>query len=307
MDTRNYMKIVPTILAAVSGAIYFGAKAIPATTFPTTGPVLSAVAVFATPPENSISSAVLGHAATAAVTRVVTGSSHGTDLALRARNALDALASSVRQLSHPRALEDAFDSYFAFKAAHPDQVRKPLLYFVDYGLPNTTPRGYVFNMDALSIVDGPFMVAAGRGSAPNSAGVSTRFSNAFGAATTSLGLYVAQEIYQFTGHTGGQAYHSVGLKLAGVSTGFNDNARARRRRPRRAVCDGYSRGKKRRLPRARARPRRKTPPQARQRRPGLPVRARQRLDDARSVDFSTVELTRSIATPTSAIQEISFP
>jgi hypothetical protein len=218
MDKRNYIAVVPTILAAVSGAIYFGAKAIPPTTASTTGPVLSAVAVFATPPENSVS---------AIVTRAVTGSSHSTDLALRARTALEALASSVRPLSHPRALEDAFNSYFAFKAAHPDQARKPLLYFVDYGLPNTTPRGYVFNMDALSIVDGPFMVAAGRGSAPNSAGISTRFSNAFGAATTSLGLYVAQELYRFTGHTGGQAYSSVGLKLAGVSTGFNDNARAR--------------------------------------------------------------------------------
>lgn len=218
MDKRNYIAVVPTILAAVSGAIYFGARAIPATTASTTGPVLSAVAVFATPPENSVSSAI---------TRAVTGSSHTTDLALRARTALEALASSVRPLSHPRALEDAFNSYFAFKAAHPDQVRKPLLYFVDYGLPNTTPRGYVFNMDALSIVDGPFMVAAGRGSAPNSAGISTRFSNAFGAATTSLGLYVAQELYRFTGHTGGQAYSSTGLKLAGVSTGFNDNARAR--------------------------------------------------------------------------------
>jgi len=227
MDKRNYMTVVPTILAAVSGAIYLGAKAIPATTLPATGPVLSAVAVFATPPENSLSSAVLGPSATAAVAHAVSGSSRTSELAFRAHSALGALASSVRPLSHPRALEDAFDSYFAFKAAHSDQVRKPYLYFVDYGLPNTTPRGYVFDMDALTIVDGPFMVAAGRGSAPNSAGVSTRFSNAFGAATTSLGLYVAQEIYSFTGHTGGRAYSSVGLKLAGVSTGFNDNARAR--------------------------------------------------------------------------------
>lgn len=225
MDARNYMKVVPTILAAVSGAIYFGSKAVPAPA--ASAPVLSAVAVFATPPAGSTSAAVLGPSATAAIANAISPASHTSVIAERTRSAIDALASSVRQLSHPRALEDAFDSYFAFKAAHPDQVRKPLLYFVDYGLPNTTPRGYVFDMDALSIVDGPFMVAAGRGSAPNSAGISTRFSNAFGAATTSLGLYVAQEIYQFTGHAGGQVYHSTGLKLAGVSTGFNDNARAR--------------------------------------------------------------------------------
>lgn len=227
MDKQSYMKIIPTILAAVSGAVYFGSKAVPATAETGLGPVLSAAVVFATPTTGSASSAVIGPTATAAVSRALTGSSRNGELAERAHNALAALASSVTRLSHPRALEDAFDSYFAFKAVHPEQVKKPFLYFVDYGLPNTTPRGYVFNMETLSVVDGPFMVAAGRGSAPNSQGISTRFSNAFGAATTSLGLYVAQEIYSFTGHTGGQAYHAVGLRLNGVSSGFNDNARAR--------------------------------------------------------------------------------
>ena len=140
--------------------------------------------------------------------------------------ALDALKGSVRQLSHPAALEDAFESYFAFRAAHPEQVKKPYLYFVDYGLSNTTPRGYVFDMDKLAIVDGPFMVAHGRGSSQGD-GVPTRFSNGFGAATTSLGLYVAQELYSFVGHTGGSTYSSIGLRLQGVSKGFNDNARAR--------------------------------------------------------------------------------
>jgi hypothetical protein len=226
MDKRNYIAVVPTILAAVSGAVYLGAKAVPQSNQP--GPVLSAAVVFATPPSTSVSSAVLGPSASAAIARAVDPSSHKSSAIVeRTHNALDALAGAVHQLSHPRALEDAFDSYFAFKDAHPNDVKKPYLYFVDYGLSATTPRGYVFNMETLSVVDGPFMVAAGRGSAQNSAGIPTRFSNAFGAATTSLGLYVAQELYQFTGHSGGQEYHSVGLKLEGVSTGFNDNARAR--------------------------------------------------------------------------------
>ena len=43
----------------------------------------------------------------------------------------------MRKLSDPRALKDAFNSYFAFKAAHPNDVKKPYLYFVDYGLPST--------------------------------------------------------------------------------------------------------------------------------------------------------------------------
>src|SRR5262245_22264865 len=78
--------------------------------------------------------------------------------------ALAALSSAVRPLSHPQALATAFRSYFAFKVAHPDQVKKPYLYFVDYGLPSTTARGYVFDMSSLKIVDGPFTVAHGRGS-----------------------------------------------------------------------------------------------------------------------------------------------
>lgn len=146
----------------------------------------------------------------------------------KAGNALDAFQHVVRPLSHSRALGDAFRSYFAYKAANPDQVKKPLLYFVDYGLPSTTPRGYVFNMDSLRIVDGPFMVAHGRGSAADNKGIPTRFSNVPNSYATSLGLYVAQETYAFSGKSGGKAYGSVGLRLQGVSDGYNDNARVRK-------------------------------------------------------------------------------
>jgi hypothetical protein len=142
--------------------------------------------------------------------------------------ALGAFQTVVRPLSDSRALTDAFNSYFAYKSAHPDQVRKPFLYFVDYGLPSTTPRGYVFDMDSLKIVDGPFMVAHGRGSSANRYGIPTRFSNASGSNATSLGLYLAQETYAFHGKTGGKTYGSIGLKLEGVSEGYNDNARARK-------------------------------------------------------------------------------
>ena len=141
--------------------------------------------------------------------------------------ALGALTSAVRPLSHPKALETAFHSYFAYLSAHPSEVRKPLLYFVDYGLPSTQPRGYVFNMSTLQILEGPFTVAHGRGSSTTQYGVPTRFSNSSGSAMTSLGLYLAQGLYQFTGHTGGSAYSSIGLRLEGVTPGRNDNARAR--------------------------------------------------------------------------------
>ena len=148
-------------------------------------------------------------------------------LTTKAKTALAALSSAVRRLSSPRALEDAFHSYFAFKAAHPDQVKKPYLYFVDYGLPSNQPRGYVFDMASLKIVEGPFTVAHGRGSAAGGASIPTRFSNAFGSAATSLGLYLAKATYAFSGSSAGGGYHSIGLRLAGVSKGFNDNALAR--------------------------------------------------------------------------------
>lgn len=141
--------------------------------------------------------------------------------------ALTAFASIAHSLSTPKALEAAVRSYFAFKTAHPNEVKKPLLYFVDYGLPSTKPRGYVLDMNAMKVVEGPFTVAHGRGSSSSQSGIPTRFSNAFGSAATSLGLYVTKALYAFTGHSGGQTYSSIGLRLMGVSNGFNTNAFAR--------------------------------------------------------------------------------
>jgi hypothetical protein len=155
------------------------------------------------------------------------GETAGDGLLAKSSAAVGALASAVRPLSHPKALETAFRSYFAYLAAHPDGVKKPLLYFVDYGLPSTQTRGYVFDMQRLTILEGPFTVAHGRGSSQSQYGIPTRFSNASGSAATSLGLYLAEKTYEFHGHTGGQAYSSIGLRLKGVSANFNDNALAR--------------------------------------------------------------------------------
>jgi L,D-transpeptidase-like protein len=151
-----------------------------------------------------------------------------TIIAAATRRAISALADAVRPLSAPNALEDAFRSYFAFKTAHPDEVRNPYLYFVDYGLPSTAARGYVFDMKSLAIVDGPFTVAHGRGSASSKYGVPTRFSNELGSAASSLGLYLTENLYRFLGRAAGGAYHSVGLRLVGVSGDYNDNAFSRR-------------------------------------------------------------------------------
>jgi hypothetical protein len=144
----------------------------------------------------------------------------------RVHSALDVLGARVREQSHPQALRLAFEAYYNFKAAHPEKVRKPYLYFVDYGLDSHTPRGYVFDMEALRVVDGPFTVAHGRGSGAKD-GVPTRFSNRNGSAATSLGLFLAQETYAFTGHNSGRLYRSIGLRLTGLSGVFNNRARSR--------------------------------------------------------------------------------
>ena len=156
---------------------------------------------------------------------------HGTSataIASATQRAIAALGDAVRPLSSPHSLEDAFRSYFAFKTAHPEEVRKPYLYFVDYGLPSTAPRGYVFDMSSLEVLDGPFTVAHGRGSSESRYGVPTRFSNDMGSEASSLGLYLTENAYHFLGRSAGRLYHSIGLRLVGVSGDYNDNAFSRR-------------------------------------------------------------------------------
>lgn len=201
MNTVKYLK---NVLLGATAAVFVGAPLFPEHN--QNGPVLGAAVTFVTPKADPLLSAP----------------------ATEIRVALDAIGSLVRPLSHPRALDEAFQGYFAYKLAHPADVKKPYLYFVDYGLPSTTPRGYMFDMEARTIIEGPFMVAHGRGSSTDKNGVPTRFSNRPGSLATSLGLYLAQETYGFSGKAAGRKYGSVGLKLAGLSGDYNDNARARK-------------------------------------------------------------------------------
>jgi hypothetical protein len=144
-----------------------------------------------------------------------------------AETALRSLAGHVPHMSHPEALETAFEVYYAYRATNQDKVRKPYLYFVDLGLDNRTPRGYVFDMDRLELVEGPFTVSHGSGSSSVRDAVPTVFSNRPGSYTSSLGLYLTEETYGFRGTANGKPYTSVGLRLRGESGRFNDAARER--------------------------------------------------------------------------------
>lgn len=158
--------------------------------------------------------------AVAEVARVRTAD-ESADVALRA------LADRVTRSSHSEALRTAFTAYYNYREANPGAVKKPYLYYVDMGLDNRTARGYVFDMERLTVVDGPFTVAHGRGSARQRDGVPTSFSNRPGSNATSLGLYLAQETYRFSGKSGGRRYSSVGLRMKGESGDFNSAARRR--------------------------------------------------------------------------------
>lgn len=146
---------------------------------------------------------------------------------LATESALSALAPVVGRTSTPDALRQAFQAYHNHRAAHPDEVANPYFYFVDFGLDNATPRGWVFDMERLELVEGPFPVAHGRGSLKLRNGIPRDFSNRPGSYQSSLGLYVAQETYTFRGTAGGRRYSSIGLRMRGESGSFNSAARQR--------------------------------------------------------------------------------
>jgi hypothetical protein len=141
--------------------------------------------------------------------------------------ALRSLGVLVLESSHPRALEVAVRAYYRYRSERPDLVRKPYLYFVDLGLDARTPRGYVFDMDRLALIEGPFPVAHGSGSSKTRDAVPTVFSNTPGSHASSLGLYLTRGTYAFRGRVGGRPYASLGLRLEGESGRFNDAAEAR--------------------------------------------------------------------------------
>jgi hypothetical protein len=142
--------------------------------------------------------------------------------------ALRAFAPHASRTSDPASLRVAFEAYYRHRAVHDDEVLNPYLYFVDLGLDNRTPRGWVFDMEGLELVEGPFPVAHGSGSSTTRDGVPSRFSNEPGSHASSLGLYVALETYAFRGSMAGKPYSSTGLRLRGESGRFNDAALARR-------------------------------------------------------------------------------
>ena len=101
----------------------------------------------------------------------------------------------------------------AQKAAERGLVkRRDLLTVIDYSLPSTTPRLFVFDLAARKLLFRE-LVAHGKNSGDN---VPSFFSNASGSLASCLGLFVTADPY-----IGGNGYS---LRLKGLEEGINDMA-----------------------------------------------------------------------------------
>ena len=101
--------------------------------------------------------------------------------------------------------------------------RPSTLSVIDFSKPSTQPRLWVFDLASQRLLFEE-LVAHGRNTGHNMA---TKFSNRSGSKMSSLGLYVTQETYRFSGRSNGRAYTSVGLRMRGESGAYNSAARRR--------------------------------------------------------------------------------
>lgn len=98
---------------------------------------------------------------------------------------------------------------------HGEAASQARLAVIDYSLPSTTRRLWVFDLQQPRLLYREY-VAHGRNSGDN---LASRFSNEEGSLESSLGLYRTAETY-----TGGNGYS---LRMDGLDPGFNDHARER--------------------------------------------------------------------------------
>jgi hypothetical protein len=119
----------------------------------------------------------------------------------------------------PEVLEMAFDAFE--EAVEEGHITRERLTVIDYSLPSYEERLWVIDMESSRVIYEE-IVAHGMGSPRGSGGDmerATDFSNRHGSKKSSLGLYVTAETYI--------GKHGYTLRLDGLETGVNDNARDR--------------------------------------------------------------------------------
>lgn len=102
------------------------------------------------------------------------------------------------------------------KASSNGAVKKPVLTVIDYSLPSSKQRMWIFDVNKERLLYQTY-VAHGQNSGMT---VPNHFSNQSSSKATSLGTYVTKDTY--IGHKG------YSLNLQGLEKGFNDNAYNRR-------------------------------------------------------------------------------
>lgn len=115
---------------------------------------------------------------------------------------------------NPRVLKLALAAYQKVKSK--GAVKKPVLTVIDYSLPSSKQRMWVFDLRKERLLYNTY-VAHGQNSGMN---VPHHFSNQSSSKATSLGTYVTKNTY-----IGSKGYS---LNLQGLEKGFNDNAYNRR-------------------------------------------------------------------------------
>jgi hypothetical protein len=113
----------------------------------------------------------------------------------------------------PEALRAALSAWDALRSR--GELSRPLLTVIDYGLPSTTKRMWVFDLASRRLLFYE-LVAHGRNSGED---LARSFSNEDGSLMSSLGTFVTG-----TAYTGRNGYS---LRLRGMDPGFNDRAEAR--------------------------------------------------------------------------------
>src|SRR5579872_1974167 len=119
-------KMLQNALIGATAALFVGGRyMLPSHT---QGPIMAAAAsiVSGTP------SAASTPKPAARTTAATSSTAAAPGFAGEVKAALDAFSGIVPKLSSPQALDDAIRAYYAFKSAHPNDVKKPYLYFVDY-------------------------------------------------------------------------------------------------------------------------------------------------------------------------------
>jgi hypothetical protein len=133
--------------------------------------------------------------------------------AINVNNELAHLSRTAPSLDK-RVLKLALTAYE--NASEKGAVKKPVLTVIDYSLPSSKQRMWIFDVKSEKLLYNTF-VAHGQNSGMN---VPNHFSNTPSSKATSLGTFITRDTY-----IGSKGYS---LNLQGLEKGFNDNAYSRR-------------------------------------------------------------------------------